>query len=163
MLDVLRGSVISVGYIDSDLHKSNANSPDILFMRTSLFTMSQTSVFQRSFAKSYPTAAAGEGVYIRTASGSRCLDGSSGAAVSCLGHGHPAPIRAIVEQAQRMAFAHTSFFTNDPTEALASLLLEQSNRAFAKVLFLSSGMFIAINEMETPANGSKAPKRLNRA
>jgi adenosylmethionine-8-amino-7-oxononanoate aminotransferase len=125
--------------------------------------MSQTSVFQRSFAKSYPTAAAGEGVYIRTTSGSRCLDGSSGAAVSCLGHGHPAPIRAIIEQAQRMAFAHTSFFTNDPTETLASLLLEQSDKAFAKTLFLSSGTFIAISDMEPLADGSQAPKRLNHA
>jgi adenosylmethionine-8-amino-7-oxononanoate aminotransferase len=39
-----------------------------------------------------------------------------------------------------MAFAHTSFFTNSPTESLATLLLEQSNGAFAKALFLSSGM-----------------------
>jgi hypothetical protein len=68
-----------------------------------------------------------------------------------------------VEQAQRMAFAHTSFFTNDPTEALASLLLEQSDKVFAKALFLSSGMFIAISRMEPLANRSKAPKQLNRA
>ncbi|KAF2647686.1 PLP-dependent transferase [Lophiostoma macrostomum CBS 122681] len=101
--------------------------------------MSDSSVFQRSFGRSYPVAVSGAGVYIHTTSGQKVLDGSSGAAVSSLGHGHPAPIQAIVEQAQSMAFAHTSFFTNYPTEKLASLLLQQSNGAFAKALFLSSG------------------------
>ncbi|CAI6339947.1 unnamed protein product [Periconia digitata] len=101
--------------------------------------MAASSIFQRSFFKSYPTAKSADGVYIQTSSGRKVLDGSSGAAVSCLGHGHPAPIQAIIDQAQRMAFAHTSFFTNDPTEELASLLLEQSDGAFVKAFSLSSG------------------------
>ncbi|KAL1957362.1 hypothetical protein VTO42DRAFT_6042 [Malbranchea cinnamomea] len=98
-----------------------------------------SSIFHRSLTKDYPTAASGSGVYLYTADGKKILDGSSGAAVSCLGHGHKAVIEAIIDQAQRLAFAHTSFFTNDPAEELASLLLERSDGAFTKVMFLSSG------------------------
>ena len=71
--------------------------------------------------------------------GSRTLDGSSGAAVSCLGHGHPAVIEAICLQTRKLAFAHTSFFTSDPAEELATFLTKASDGAFTNVMFLSSG------------------------
>lgn len=100
----------------------------------------QSQIFHRSLSKDYPTAAAGQGVYIISPDGTKILDGSSGAAVSCLGHGNPDVIEAIIEQARRMAFAHSSFFTSDPAEELASLLIDSSDGAFSKVLFLSSGM-----------------------
>jgi len=67
------------------------------------------------------------------------LDCSSGAAASCLGHGHAVIIETIVEQARNIAFAHTSFFTNEPAEELAQFLIEQSNAAFKNAMFLSSG------------------------
>lgn len=98
-----------------------------------------SAVFHRSQAKSYATASGGEGVYLKTKDGKLILDGSSGAAVSCLGHGHQRVIQAIIDQAQRMAFAHSSFFTSDPAEELATLLLGQSQGAFTKVMLLSSG------------------------
>lgn len=98
-----------------------------------------TAIFHRSLTKNYDLASGGEGVYILHPDGSRTLDGSSGAAVSCLGHGHQAVIEAIVEQARKMAFAHTSFFTSDPAEELARFLIDQSDSAFTKVMFLSSG------------------------
>jgi len=99
-----------------------------------------SAVFHRSLTKQYPTAASGSGVWLIDNDGSRTLDGSSGAAVSCLGHGHQVVIDAIVEQAQKLDFAHTSFFTSDPAEELASLLLDQSDNAFSNVMFLSSGV-----------------------
>ncbi|EXJ84038.1 hypothetical protein A1O3_04705 [Capronia epimyces CBS 606.96] len=98
-----------------------------------------TAIFHRSLNKEYDTASSGSGVYIVHSDGSRTLDGSSGAAVSCLGHGHPVVIEAIVQQARKLAFAHSSFFTSDPAEQLAQLLIEQSAGAFTKVMFLSSG------------------------
>jgi len=98
-------------------------------------------IFHRTFSKQYPTASAGRGVYLLTKDGRKVLDGSSGAAVSCLGHGHEVVIEAIIEQTRRLAFAHTSFFTNDPSEELASLLLSASDGAFSKVMFLSSGLW----------------------
>jgi adenosylmethionine-8-amino-7-oxononanoate aminotransferase len=104
-----------------------------------IMPVQQTAVFHRSLTKEYNTASGGDGVYIVHPDGSKTLDGSSGAAVSCLGHGHPAVIEAIVEQARKMAFAHTSFFTSDPAERLAALLTEQSGGAFSNVMFLNSG------------------------
>lgn len=100
---------------------------------------SGSAIFHRSLTKKYPVAASGQGVYIIRSDGSKILDGSSGAAVSCLGHGHQVVIEAIVEQARNLAFVHTSFFTSHPAEELASLLLKTGGGVFSKVMFLSSG------------------------
>jgi adenosylmethionine-8-amino-7-oxononanoate aminotransferase len=112
-------------------------------------SVQQTAIFHRSLGKKYKTASSGAGVYIIQSDGTRTLDGSSGAAVSCLGHGHPVVIEAIVEQAHKMAFAHTSFFTSSPAERLADLLIKQSDRAFSNVMFLSSGKPNAIPRLYT--------------
>lgn len=101
---------------------------------------SQNSVLlHRSLDKTYPTATGGEGVYLLTSDGRKVLDGSSGAAVSCLGHGNQEVIQAICDQAKRLSFAHTSFFTSDPAEELGRLILEKSDNQFSKVLYLTSG------------------------
>ena len=42
-----------------------------------------------------PVIAGGQGVYLIDDQGKRYLDGSGGAAVSCLGHGHPKVTQAI--------------------------------------------------------------------
>ncbi|KAK5938674.1 hypothetical protein PMZ80_008865 [Knufia obscura] len=98
-----------------------------------------SAIFHRSLTKTYPTATTGQGVYITQSDGSKILDGSCGAAVSCLGHGHQAVIEAITEQARQLSFAHTSFFTSDPAEELASLLIKSSDGRFSTCMFLSSG------------------------
>ncbi|KAF9891256.1 hypothetical protein FE257_004820 [Aspergillus nanangensis] len=98
-----------------------------------------SAIFHRSPSKNYDLATGGDGVYLVHADGSKTLDGSSGAAVSCLGHGHPVVIDAIVQQAQKLAFAHTSFFTNSPAEELAQFLISHSSEAFTKTMFLTSG------------------------
>jgi adenosylmethionine-8-amino-7-oxononanoate aminotransferase len=48
-------------------------------------------------------------------------------------------IEAIVQQARKFAFAHTVFFTSDPAEELAQILISQSEGSFTKVMFVSSG------------------------
>ena len=99
-----------------------------------------SSVFHRSLNKSYPEVVSGDGPYLVLSDSRRVLDGSSGAAVSCLGHSNAEVVEAIVEQARTLPFAHTSFYTNSPSESLAKLLIEQSDDVFSKVLFLSSGV-----------------------
>lgn len=96
-------------------------------------------VFPRSMKASYPLAVGGEGCYIIDSDGKRYLDGSGGAAVSCLGHSHPAVIEAIKSQLDRLAFAHTGFFTSEPAEALASLLVAQAPPGIGHVYFVSGG------------------------
>ncbi|SPO02994.1 related to ARG8 - acetylornithine aminotransferase [Cephalotrichum gorgonifer] len=98
-----------------------------------------SAILHRSLDKTYPEAVSGEGVFLITRAGDRILDGSSGAAVSCLGHNNREVIDAIVKQTQSLSFAHTLFFTSDPAEQLALHLLAESRAAFAKVSFLCSG------------------------
>ena len=98
-----------------------------------------SSIFHRSLQKTYPTVTSGHGVYLNTPT-HQILDGSSGAAVSCLGHSHPEVAASIVAHVQNdTSFAHTSFFTSSPAEDLAQFLLSKSGDAFASVNFLSSG------------------------
>ena len=86
-----------------------------------------------------PTAVAGDGCYIVDADGRRYLDGSGGAAVSCLGHSDAEVRAAIHAQLDRIAFAHTGFFTSEPAEDLADLLIEQAPEGIDRVYLLSGG------------------------
>jgi len=96
-------------------------------------------VFYRHPLHAPPLVAGGEGPYLIDADGKRYLDASGGAAVSCLGHGHPMVTRAIKDQLDHIAFAHTAFFTSEPAEALADLLIEQAPGDLSHVYFLSGG------------------------
>ncbi|HZS66811.1 MAG TPA: aspartate aminotransferase family protein [Burkholderiales bacterium] len=96
-------------------------------------------VFHRSLRHEYPFAVRGEGVYLYDRDGRRYLDASGGAAVSCLGHSDRAVTDAIARQLETLPFAHTSFFSNEPMEALAARLVEGAPRPLAKVYFTSGG------------------------
>ncbi|MEX1205055.1 MAG: aspartate aminotransferase family protein [Dongiaceae bacterium] len=96
-------------------------------------------VFHRQPATALPVAVAGDGPYIIDRDGKRYLDASGGAAVSCLGHGHPAVSRAIKDQIDRLAYAHTGFFTNEPMEALADALVEMAPPGIDRAYFVSGG------------------------
>jgi adenosylmethionine-8-amino-7-oxononanoate aminotransferase len=95
-------------------------------------------VFGRGPAR-LPTAVRGEGCYIYDAHGRAYLDGSGGAAVSCLGHSDPDVRAAIHKQLDEIAFAHTGFFTSEPAEDLADLLVAQAPEGIDKVYLLSGG------------------------
>lgn len=97
------------------------------------------SVFYRDPGHRYPVAVSAEGVTITDRSGKTYLDMSSGAAVSCLGHGHPDVVAAIKDQLDRLAFAHTAFFTNEAQEELASRLAARFGEAGSRVYFSSGG------------------------
>ncbi len=100
-----------------------------------------SAVLHRNFAKTLPTVATGDGPYLVDTTGKRYIDASGGAAVSCLGHSHPKVIARIRDQLGQVAFAHTSFFTNAPTEQLARLLVDQAPTGFGdgKAAFVGSG------------------------
>ena len=98
-----------------------------------------THVFHRHTAMQPPVAVRGDGPYIVDKEGKRYLDASGGAAVSCLGHSHPAVIDAIKAQVDEIAFAHTGFFTNEPSEELADYLVSQAPQGIDHVYFVSGG------------------------
>jgi adenosylmethionine-8-amino-7-oxononanoate aminotransferase len=96
-------------------------------------------VMHRGGASDLPIAVGGDGCYLLDSTGRRYLDASGGAAVSCLGHGHPRVIAAIQEQVDRLAFAHTSFFTNAAMEELADILIADAPPGMATAYFASGG------------------------
>ena len=83
--------------------------------------------------------AGGEGCYLIDSTGKQYLDGSGGAAVSCLGHGDQEVIAAVKNQLDEAAFAHTGFFTSEPAESLAQLLTDNAPGNLARVYFVSGG------------------------
>jgi adenosylmethionine-8-amino-7-oxononanoate aminotransferase len=99
----------------------------------------QTHVWQRQFNKDMPVAVHGKGVWLFDAAGNKYLDASGGAAVSCLGHGHPDVLKAIHEQIDKIAYAHTSFFTTDVAEELANDLIEHAPTGMSHAYFVSGG------------------------
>lgn len=83
-----------------------------------------THVFHRNPKQTMPVAVGGQGIELIDSTGRRYLDASGGAAVSCLGHGHPRVVAAIKAQVDTLAYAHTSFFTTEVSETLARTLAE---------------------------------------
>jgi adenosylmethionine-8-amino-7-oxononanoate aminotransferase len=98
-----------------------------------------TRILHRQAHGTYPRAASGAGPYLFDDAGRRWLDACGGAAVSCLGHGHPAVVAAIEAQARRLAYAHTSFFTTEVAESLADTLVRGAPPGISHVYFVSGG------------------------
>lgn len=61
------------------------------------------------------------------------------AAVSCLGHGDLEVSGAIKAQLDAIAFAHTGFFTSEPAEELADLLIANAPGNLDRVYLFSGG------------------------
>ncbi|MFQ6006578.1 MAG: aminotransferase class III-fold pyridoxal phosphate-dependent enzyme, partial [Woeseia sp.] len=98
-----------------------------------------SSVFYRDPGHDYPVAVRGEGMYLYSGAGDQYLDMSGGAAVSALGHGHETVTRAVRNQVDKLAFAHTAFFTNEPQEALADRIASRFPEQGARLYFTSGG------------------------
>ncbi|MFC0339888.1 aspartate aminotransferase family protein [Paracoccus niistensis] len=96
-------------------------------------------VFGRSTKGTLPVAARGDGCYIIDSAGKRYLDGSGGAAVSCLGHSDAGVRAALHEQLDALAFAHTGFFTSEAAESLADRLVEHAPEGIGRVYLVSGG------------------------
>jgi adenosylmethionine-8-amino-7-oxononanoate aminotransferase len=98
-----------------------------------------THVLHRHLHRTPPVAVGGAGMYVTDAEGRRYLDACGGAAVSCLGHGHPDVIAAMHDQIDRLAYAHTSFFTTEVAETLADELVRTAPAGMSHVYFVSGG------------------------
>jgi adenosylmethionine-8-amino-7-oxononanoate aminotransferase len=98
-----------------------------------------TRILHRSIRATPPIAVGGAGIELRDATGRSYIDASGGAAVSCLGHGHPEIIAALHAQIDKLAYAHTGFFTSEVAEELADLLIEDAPAGLSHVLLVSGG------------------------
>ncbi len=96
-------------------------------------------IIARNAGEALPIAVSAIGSTIVDAQGRTYLDASGGAAVSCLGHSHPAVLAAMRAQLDQLEYAHTAFFTTEASESLARLLVERSPADLDKVYFVSGG------------------------
>jgi adenosylmethionine-8-amino-7-oxononanoate aminotransferase len=71
--------------------------------------------------------------------GRQILDASGGAAVACIGHGNKRVAAAIARQVETIDYVHTSFFSNQATEDLASILVGHEPGGLSHAFFVSSG------------------------
>jgi len=84
--------------------------------------------------------AGGQGVYLEDTAGKRYLDLIAGIGVSCLGHNHPAVVKAVRDQAGR--YMHTLVygeFVLAPQAELAALVTSRLPEGLNSVYFVSSG------------------------
>ncbi|WP_404925034.1 aspartate aminotransferase family protein [Mesorhizobium sp. ORM16] len=98
-----------------------------------------THILHRQIHHDYPVAVGGDGVTVIDSEGRRYIDASGGAAVSCLGHQHPAVLAAMHAELDRLAYAHSSFFTTRPAEELADELAAHAPGDLHHVYFVSGG------------------------
>ncbi len=96
-------------------------------------------IFPRHCKSAPPVATRGDGIYLIDSEGKRYLDGSGGAAVSCLGHSDPDVAKAMHDQIDRLSFAHTGFLTSEPAESLADRLIAHAPEGIERVYLVSGG------------------------
>ena len=112
-------------------------------------------VFPRHTKIALPTVAGSDGPYLIDATGKRYLDACGGAAVSCLGHSAREVTEAVKAQLDIIPYAHTSFFTSQPAETLADMLIDLAPEGIERVYFVSGGSE-AIEAAIKPAGGCVA-------
>jgi adenosylmethionine-8-amino-7-oxononanoate aminotransferase len=107
-----------------------------------------THVFHRSLRTTPPVAVGGHGVFIVDAAGREYLDASGGAAVSCLGHGHPDVLAAIHAQALADQLVRTAppgtshvYFVSGGSEAVEAAL-KMARQYFVEIGQPERGIFI---------------------
>ena len=102
----------------------------------------------RSLNQYYPKVVSAEGVYIVDEKGNKYLDGSSGAGVSCLGHGNQEVIEAMHQQAQKVSFASSVFYSTEIAEQLAEEIANHAPEGLNYVNFGCSGSEQVENAMK---------------
>jgi adenosylmethionine-8-amino-7-oxononanoate aminotransferase len=98
-----------------------------------------THIFHRNPTQKLDFALRGQGIELFDQNYKSYIDASGGAAVSCLGHGHPRVVQAIKDQLDHLAYAQSSFFTTQPAEDLADFLQQHAPGDLNHVYFVSGG------------------------
>ncbi|KAI5057595.1 hypothetical protein GOP47_0027610 [Adiantum capillus-veneris] len=113
---------------DASLVANNASSQDTIKAESRLFV--------QTYARSPVVFVEGHGCKLFDAEGKEYLDMSAGIAVNALGHGDQSWVRAVTEQASKLAHV-SNLYHSEPQVKLAKRLVESS---FAdRVFFCNSG------------------------
>lgn len=114
----------------------------------------KSSVLHRSLKEIPLRVERGQGSYLILQDGLRILDACGGAAVTCIGHGDSRVAEAIKEQASKVSFFSSAFYTTDVVEDLCRELVDSTEGHMARAVIYNSG--------ETPISFSHStrPNRL---
>jgi adenosylmethionine-8-amino-7-oxononanoate aminotransferase len=96
-------------------------------------------VFPRVFGRDLPTIARADGACLWDTEGKRYLDAAGGAIVVGIGHRNANVVRALSEQAGRVAYAHGTQFTSEALEAYADELAPLLPMDGARIYPVSGG------------------------
>jgi acetylornithine/LysW-gamma-L-lysine aminotransferase len=92
----------------------------------------------RSFFRLPVAIERGEGVYLYDVNGKRYLDLMAGYGVALLGHRHPAILKALMEQAEKLITCHGSLY-NDARAAFLEALSRLLPRSLTRYFLTNSG------------------------
>jgi len=101
--------------------------------------LSEKYIFYRDLKKKYPLITRAKGIYLYDDSGKQIMDGASGAAVVCLGHGDTRVMDAWRAQSEKISFAHMSAFTNEAILKLSEDIVKMIGNGKYRVYFTSGG------------------------
>ncbi|KAI0060673.1 PLP-dependent transferase [Artomyces pyxidatus] len=86
-----------------------------------------------------PVAVSAQGVYVTLEDGRTIIDGVGGAAVACIGNGHPVVLKALKEQVDKVSYVYNMQLSNEPAEELAQILIDSGKGAFELCGFAAGG------------------------
>jgi len=102
-------------------------------------TPSNRNVLFYQQALDLPTVARAKGVWLEDTDGKRYFDGCSGAVVCSIGHGDERILRAMADQASRVAFAYRTQFESQAAIDLAHALVGRLSQGLERVFYVSGG------------------------
>jgi adenosylmethionine-8-amino-7-oxononanoate aminotransferase len=86
-----------------------------------------------------PKVVRAKGSYLWDATGKQYIDGSSGPATFCLGHGNQEVNEAIIAQLNKLAHGYRYNFTTDALEEMTQIVATQSSGNLKEMVFVSGG------------------------
>jgi adenosylmethionine-8-amino-7-oxononanoate aminotransferase len=95
----------------------------------------------RHLRRSYPVIVSGKGNHLFAKDGRTLFDASTGAAVSCLGHGNERVLNAMRDQLSTgITYLATTYWGSDVVEDLCRELINGTDGKMARVYLTGSGM-----------------------
>lgn len=99
-------------------------------------------LLDRNLHRSFPVVKSGKGNYLHLTDGRTIFDATSGAAVSCLGHGNQRVIDAVSAQmSSGVPYLASTFWGSEVVEALCKELIDGTGGEMARVYLTGSGEF----------------------
>jgi 4-aminobutyrate aminotransferase-like enzyme len=122
--------------LHASLHSSKVDRPPVSDLERSVYLL------DRHLHKDFPVITRAKGIYQYTKDKRAILDGSAGAAVSCLGHGNQRVIEAVIRQMQTgLTYIATSFFASNIVEDLCRELIVGTGGKMSRVYLTGSGLY----------------------